>query len=140
MTTNPTFTDLVSALDAAIYGYGVVVGQSRGAQRRKAQEILAGHIRDRDRWSARAGSDVPDAEIAYALPFPVQNQSQARRLAASLEERLIGWFADVASEVSGDQRADAVVSARACAVRAVEWGALSQAFPGENIPAESQNQ
>lgn len=137
MTTNPALTDVIAALDAAIYGYGVVVGQSRGAQQRKAREILAEHIRERDRWSAAAEYDVPDAEIAYALPFPVQNQSQARRLAVALEERLIGWYAELASTVIDGERADAVVAAQSCAIRAVEWGASSQAFPGEDIPTQS---
>jgi hypothetical protein len=137
MTTNPTLIDLIAALDAAVYGYGVVVGQSRGAQRRKAREILVIHTQARDEWAARSESDVPDAEIAYALPFPVQNQPQARRLAIELEERLIGWYADLASTVTGEQRADAVLAAQSCAVRAVEWGAPSRAFPGEDIPAQS---
>lgn len=117
---------VVAGESAAVYAFGVVAGQSRGAQRRRALAALRAHEQWRDRWAA--GSAAP-AAVAYALPVDVTDEASARTLAQAVENGLVGLYADLAAATRDAERGDAVRAAQQCATRAVRWGAAPQAFP-----------
>lgn len=143
MTRSMALANVVAAEDAAIYGYGVVAGQLSGRAAMRARRALREHVQMRDRWAtalAEAGDPVPAPQIAYALPFPVYTAQAARALAAVMDERVVGWYADLAAAGTNEERGEAVSWARACATRAVTWGASPQAFPGEDIETQTENE
>ena len=117
---------VVAGESAAVYAYGVVAGQSRGAQRRRALIALRAHEQWRDRW---AGDTPAPAAVAYDLPVAVTDGASARTLAQAVENGLVGLYADLAAASVDDERVDAVRAAQQCATRAVRWGAAPQAFP-----------
>ena len=134
MTRAQALRQVITAEDAAIYGYGVVVGQLAGKAEARARRALQAHRAWRDRWAAElaaTGETPPAAAPAYQMPFPVDRPAAARSLAAHIDERLVGWYADLAAASIEQDRSLAVDAARECATRAVVWGAPSQAFPGE---------
>lgn len=118
---------------AAVYGYGVVGGRIQQARRAEAQAAYDAHRARRDEL-ARAVRDLggtPDAAAAaYALPFPVPDSAAAVRLAADLEERVAGVYADLVRASTGERRGLAAGALREAAVRSVGWSGGSVAFPG----------
>lgn len=143
MTRSTALTNVVIAENAAIYGYGIVAGQLSGRAARRARRALQEREQLRDRWiAALAANDdpVPTPQVAYAMPFPVYTPRSARSLAAIIDERIVGWYADLAAIGTPDERREAVNQARACATRAVVWGGLPKAFPGENIETQSEDE
>jgi hypothetical protein len=70
------------------------------------------------------------AAAGYALPFPVPDPAAAVRLAAELEDRVAGVYADLVRAAGGGRRALAAEALREAAVRAVRWRGESVAFPG----------
>ena len=123
----------LAAEHAAVYGYGVVGGQIGEARRPEARLAWDAHRARRDAL-ARAVRDLGGEPVAanagYALPFPVEGSAAAVRLAARLEERIAGVYADLVRATSGTRRGDAAGALREASVRAVRWGAGSVAFPG----------
>lgn len=120
----------IAGEDAAVYGYGVVA--ARSANRDRALRSLRAHRAARDlmaAFAAKQGVDVPQAAIAYELPFRVSGPGGAARMAAHLENSLVPLYADLAAAATGEVRAAAVAQAQDCAERAVRWGAAPQAFP-----------
>ncbi|MFG3048030.1 ferritin-like domain-containing protein [Streptomyces sp. NPDC048241] len=123
----------LAAEHAAVYGYGVVggrvgtprQGEARAAYdaHRAARDTLARSVRD-------LGGEPVAASPAYALPFTVADSPAALRLAAELEERLAGVYADLVRATTGHRRTTATVALREAAVRAVRWSGQSPAFPG----------
>jgi hypothetical protein len=143
MSRSTALANVVAAEDAAVYGYGIVAGQLSGRAAGRARRALRAHEQMRDRWAtalAETGEPVPAPQVAYALPFPVYTARAARQLAAVIDERLVGWYADLAAAGTSDERGEAVSWGRACATRAVVWGASPQAFPGENIEAQTNDE
>ncbi|MGV9567775.1 ferritin-like domain-containing protein [Streptomyces sp. NPDC003480] len=127
---------LQAALDAehaAVYGYGVVGGRVQRSRRAEAQAAYDAHRARRDEL-VRAVRDLggtPEAAAAgYALPFPVPDSAAAVRLAAELEERVAGVYADLVRASTGARRRSAAEALREAAVRAVRWSGESVAFPG----------
>jgi hypothetical protein len=118
---------------AAVYGYGVVGGRIQQARRAEAQAAYDAHRARRDEL-ARTVRDLggtPDAAAAaYALPFHVTDSAAAVRLAAELEERVAGVYADLVRASTGERRGLAAGALREAAVRAVRWSGDSVAFPG----------
>jgi hypothetical protein len=125
---NAALTAAVSAEDACIYAYGVIGAQVSGAPQARARRALASHHSWRDRLQSETPDVIPSA-IAYDFPFPVSNPASAKRLAALIENRMVGVYADVAAAADTVLRTEAVTAAMECAARAVTWGAESQAFP-----------
>ncbi|MGW1895000.1 ferritin-like domain-containing protein [Streptomyces sp. NPDC002004] len=123
----------LGAEHAAVYGYGVVGGRVAQGRRDEARAAYDAHRARRDEL-ARAVRDLggePDAAAAaYALPFPVADSAAAARLAAELEDRVAGVYADLVRAGEGDRRRDAAAALRDAAVRAVRWRGGSVAFPG----------
>lgn len=116
--------------EAALYAYGVAGPWLDGADRDLALGGLAAH---RARVLVlRAGA--PDAQESGApggfVAGPVDSPESARALLAEVEARLAAAYADLAAEVSGGERRNAVLSACECSVRSVAWGGVTAAFPG----------
>ncbi|CAL9406612.1 DUF4439 domain-containing protein [Streptomyces sp. enrichment culture] len=123
----------LAAEHAAVYGYGVVggrVGKEHGPQVRAAYDA---HRARRDalvRDVREAGAAPVAAAAGYALPFPVPDAAAALRLAAELENRLAGVYADLVRDSRGGRRRAAAEALREAAVRSARWSGGSVAFPG----------
>jgi hypothetical protein len=123
----------LAAEHAAVYGYGVVGGRIGERGRTEALAAYDGHRARRDalvREVRDLGGDPVAASAAYALPFQVADAAAAARLAAGLEERVAGVYADLVRAATGARRGSAAAALRESAVRAVRWSGKSVAFPG----------
>ena len=118
---------------AAVYGYGVVGGRIGDDRREEAREGYDAHRARRDELhrTVRDLDGSPEsAAAAYALPFPVPDAAAAERLAAELEDRVAGVYADLVRTADDGLRRTAAGALREAAVRAVRWRGSSVAFPG----------
>ncbi|MGW2498235.1 ferritin-like domain-containing protein [Streptomyces pseudogriseolus] len=123
----------LAAEHAAVYGYGVVGGRIGEQRRTEARTAYDAHRARRDalvRDVRDAGGTPVAAAAGYALPFPVPDAAAAVRLAAELEARVAGVYADLVRAGSGDRRRSAAEAMREAAVRSVRWSGESVAFPG----------
>ncbi|MCT7356124.1 ferritin-like domain-containing protein [Streptomyces sp. 15-116A] len=123
----------LAAEHAAVYGYGVVGGRIEKPRRAEARAAYDAHRARRDtlmREVRDAGGTPVAAAAGYALPFPVADGGAAVRLAAELEARVAGVYADLVRDSSGERRRAAAQALREAAVRAVRWSGESVAFPG----------
>ncbi|MEQ8144632.1 ferritin-like domain-containing protein [Streptomyces sp. OP7] len=123
----------LAAEHAAVYGYGVVGGRIGEQRRTEARTAYDAHRARRDtlvRAVRDAGGAPVAAAAAYALPFPVPNAAAAARLAAELENRVAGVYADVVRATTGERRRSAAEAMCEAAVRSVRWSGESVAFPG----------
>ncbi len=134
-----TYTDaaavsaIVRAIEAEqnyVYAVGLAGAFLKGAGRRRAANQLAEH---RARIQANSvlidSSAVPDTPPGFQPPTPITNAASARSALASLNNALVGAYADVASTTEGTDRSEAIARAQASARDAITWGAASQAFP-----------
>lgn len=123
----------LAAEHAAVYGYGVVGGRVARERRTEARTAYDAHRARRD-GLARAVRDTGGTPVAaaagYALPFPVPDAASAVRLAAELESRVAGVYADLVRASTGERRRGAAEAMREAAVRSVRWSGESVAFPG----------
>lgn len=125
--------EALAAEHAAVYGYGVVGGRIGAARRSDARAAYDAHRARRDALTREIrdlGGQPVAADAAYALPFPVPDSPAAVRLAARLEERVAGVYADLVRATTGARRGTAAAALREAAVRAVRWNGESVAFPG----------
>ncbi|MFE7120306.1 ferritin-like domain-containing protein, partial [Streptomyces sp. NPDC057654] len=76
------------------------------------------------------GGTPEPAAAAYTLPFAVPDAQAAVRLAAELEDRVTGVYADLVRAATGGLRRGAADAMREATVRAVRWRGGSVAFPG----------
>lgn len=138
-TTRPSAAELealtaaVQAEQAALYGYGIVGGQVRPARRTLVRQRLTWHAARRDELAAQlsaAGHKVPAGPAAYDLPFAVNSDSSARRLAGHLEQGVAAAWADLVAATTGTARITAAQALSSCASAAWGWGAAPLAFPG----------
>ncbi|MFC8426403.1 ferritin-like domain-containing protein [Streptomyces sp. NPDC057236] len=123
----------LAAEHAAVYGYGVVGGRIGKDRRTEARTAYDAHRARRDalvRTVKDAGSAPVAAAAGYALPFPVPDAAAAVRLAAELEDRVAGVYADLVRASGGERRRGAAEAMREAAVRSVRWSGESVAFPG----------
>ncbi|MFF8971984.1 ferritin-like domain-containing protein [Streptomyces sp. NPDC014995] len=123
----------LAAEHAAVYGYGVVGGRIREGRRAEARAAYDAHRVRRDALAREVrdlGAEPVAASAAYALPFPVPDSAAAVRLAAELEERVAGVYADLVRATGDARRREAAGALREAAVRAVRWRGGSVAFPG----------
>ncbi|MFF2653647.1 ferritin-like domain-containing protein [Streptomyces sp. NPDC058045] len=123
----------LAAEHAAVYGYGVVGGKIGEDRRAEARAAYDGHRAARDalaRASRDLGASPVSAAAGYVLPFAVSDAGGAAGLAAELEDKVAGAYADLVRAASGRRRAEAARSLQAAAVRAVRWRGGSVAFPG----------
>lgn len=132
--------DVLAALGAAlaaehatVYGYGVVGARVAKDRRSEARQAYDAHRARRDtlvRAVRGKGGEPEPARAAYALPFPVADQAAAVRLAAELEDRLAGAYADLVRASGGAERREAAAALREAAVRSARWRGGGVAFPG----------
>ncbi|WP_016909829.1 ferritin-like domain-containing protein [Streptomyces xiaopingdaonensis] len=123
----------LSAEHATVYGYGVVGGRIAGERRKEAREAYDAHRARRDalrRTIRDLGGKPEPAAAAYALPFAVPDGTAAERLAAELEDRLAGVYADLVRASEGARRREAAGALREAAVRSVRWRGTGVPFPG----------
>ncbi|MEU0771641.1 ferritin-like domain-containing protein [Streptomyces albogriseolus] len=123
----------LAAEHAAVYGYGVVGGRIGEQRRTEARTAYDAHRARRDalvRDVKGAGGTPVAAAAGYALPFPVPDAAAAARLAAELEMRVAGVYADLVRSSGGERRRSAAEAMREAAVRSVRWSGESVAFPG----------
>lgn len=116
-----------------MYGYGLLGGRVDGKRGAEARAAYDGHRARRDAL-ARAVRDLGGrpvvSDAAYALPFAVADSPSAVRLAAVLEDRIAGAYADLVRAAEGPRRKEAAGALREAAVRAARWRGGNVAFPG----------
>ncbi|MFI1221844.1 MULTISPECIES: ferritin-like domain-containing protein [unclassified Streptomyces] len=133
---SPELTAVQAALaaeHAAVYGYGVLAGRLEGKPRTEAGAAHAGHRSRRDalaRTVRDLGGRPVASDAAYALPFAVADSPSAVRLAAVLEDRIAGVYADLVRATEGPRRKEAAGALREAAVRSARWRGGNVAFPG----------
>ncbi|GAA2636570.1 ferritin-like domain-containing protein [Streptomyces axinellae] len=118
---------------AAVYGYGVVGGRIAESRKPEVRQAYDAHRARRDalRRTVRSLGGTPaPAAAAYTLPFAVPDSAAAVRLAAELESRLAGVYADLVRATEGARRREAADALREAAVRSVRWKGGGVAFPG----------
>ncbi|MEU0895727.1 ferritin-like domain-containing protein [Streptomyces massasporeus] len=123
----------LAAEHAAVYGYGIVGGRIGDGKRTEARTAYDAHRARRDalvREVKDLGGRPVAASAGYALPFQVPDSAAAVRLAAELEDRVAGVYADLVRAADGGRRTLAAEALREAAVRAVRWRGESVAFPG----------
>jgi hypothetical protein len=123
----------LAAEHAAVYGYGVVGGRIDSSRQVEARGAYDAHRARRDalrREVRDLGGEPEPAAAAYALPFAVPDSAAAVRLAAELEDRLAGVYADLVRAGQGARRREAAAALREAAVRSARWRGGSVAFPG----------
>lgn len=123
---------------ACVYGYGVLgpyaserdQGRVRTAYEthRSRRNVLADQIRAR-------GAEPVASLPAYAVPFPVDDERTARRLAGLMEERLAPLYADlVAAADDPGLRETAAKALLDTAVLSARWTGRTSALPGIEAP------
>lgn len=123
----------LAAEHAAVYGYGVVgarVAEDRAGQAREAYDAHRARRDTLRRYVRELGGKPEPAAAGYALPFAVPDGAAAVRLAAELEDRLAGVYADLVRASTGRRRREAAGALREAAVRSVRWKGSGVAFPG----------
>ena len=139
MTTSdsPFLTALQAALageHAAVWACGRAAGELSGRRRDAARRELDAHRRTRDELRQQVGAigaDPVEAAAAYVEPFAVEGASGGRRLLAHVNSALGATYADLAAATPPAARREAVTRSTAAAVRALDWGAQPEAFPGQ---------
>lgn len=113
----------LQAEHAAIFAYGVIGAHLDSATVQLARLAEGAHRTRRDRLQQLLRSrsaDVPAAESAYALPFPVTDRITALRLAVGTEQACAAaWWAAL-GETDGDDRRLALAALTDCAVRTTQ--------------------
>jgi hypothetical protein len=135
VTTVEALQAALAAENATIYGYGVAGARLKDADQTYAITALTTHLHQRDRLIALvlAAHATPVAALpAYRMPFGVRNQTEARQLAAHLEQGIAGtcWDLVAASAPASPTRSLAVTWLGDAALRTAYWGA-TQALPGQ---------
>ena len=132
MTPAEAWAAVVEGEAAAVYAYSVAGAHLPEPGRTRALAGLDAHRANRDRAIAAvvaAGGTAPGGAIAYELPPDASTPAGARALMAEVDNRLVAGYADAVAATTGDERRAAVRTAVDYAVRAVAWGAQTQAFP-----------
>lgn len=119
---------VVAAEDACLYAYGAAGARLSGPDRRRAERGRAAHLSARAA-AATIASSTSEPAPAYDLGGPVDSPAQARALLARVEMSLSAVYAEAAGASEGSERRSAARAAAECAMRAVDWGAVPQAFP-----------
>ncbi|MBV8929938.1 MAG: ferritin-like domain-containing protein [Mycobacteriaceae bacterium] len=125
--------DAIIAEHATIYGYGFVSAHSTEALNRLVSDCLSDHRELREAaiatLSARSVTP-PVAALGYQLPMPVNNPTDAARLAVQMEDDdTVAWRAVLEQAQSAQDRDFAVKALTQCAVRAARWRQVLQAWP-----------
>ena len=115
----------------AVWTYGLV-GARFTALTAQARDAWSEHRRTRDDLVARiasAGGRAPGAQAAYGVKRPKDEQA-ARSLAVDVEERISAACVVLVGVGDDAGRRLGLTELRAAALRAVDWGAEPDGFPG----------
>ncbi|HTY73440.1 MAG TPA: ferritin-like domain-containing protein [Actinomycetes bacterium] len=134
MTLLQALQEVLAGEHAAVYAYGLVGAQLGGTREEPAaRQAYALHQNRRDRVAELvvAAGGTPVGPLAgYDVGGPVTTPAEARALAATVEARLAGPYADLVTVATGEVRAAASGWLVDAAVRSVRWGGTPVAFPG----------
>lgn len=136
--------DALTAVHAAIYGYGIVSAHSTPDANDLVSQGLTQHRSQREALITMLGARSvapPLAAAGYQLPMPVDDPTAAANLAVQMEnDTAVAWRAvlEQAKPNAGadNDRAYAVSALTQCAVLAARWKQvlkawpITQAFPG----------
>jgi uncharacterized protein DUF4439 len=125
---------------SVIYGYGIVSAHCDPDQNSLVSYSLNQHRQRRDQVIAMlSGRSVkaPVAAAGYQLPMPVNNPTDANRLAARMEKDTeVAWRAVLEQAQTSEDRTFAVTALTQSAVLAARWNQvlginpITTAFPG----------
>ncbi|MCA1782802.1 MAG: DUF4439 domain-containing protein [Dermatophilaceae bacterium] len=128
----------VEVTHEAVYGFEIVAAQSRDETRESAIAALTDLRRLRRAQTRRAGGDAPTPVFGYPLPFPVDSDESALRLAAHVLSGLTDGYGGLLTTVTGaaqiDTAPDVVGWLGAAAAHGATWGVPLRAFPGTHSP------
>jgi hypothetical protein len=125
--------DAIAAEHATIYGYGFVSAHCGPDDNDLVADSLAEHRERRDAaiamLSARSVA-APIAAVGYQLPMPVNDASDAAKLAVRMEaDDATAWRAVIEQAQSSSDRAFGITALNQCAVRAARWRQVLQMWP-----------
>ena len=124
----------LTAEHAAIYGYGVAGAYLTGStQTAAAMNDWVAHQVARDHLETvlrSLGAQPAAAAVAYRLPAPVRNASEAVALAVVLEERIATAYLGLVALSNDSIRDYGALQVQASALRAAAWRGGTVAFPG----------
>jgi uncharacterized membrane protein YraQ (UPF0718 family) len=123
----------LTAEHAAIYGYGIVGAYLAGSMQATATNDWVAHQVARDRLEAvlrSLGAQPTAAAVAYQLPVPVRNASEAVALAVVLEDRIATAYLGLVALSNVSIRDFGAMQVQASAMRAAAWRGGTVAFPG----------
>jgi hypothetical protein len=129
---------VLAAEHAAIYGYGVAGAHLTGSMQATASADWVAHQVVRDRLEAMLrslGAQPAAAAVAYQLPVPVHNPSQAATLAVVLEDRMATAYLGLVALNATSIRDFGALQLQASALRAAAWRGSTVAFPGMTAAA-----
>ncbi len=140
---HPGEAALCNALDTehgVIYGYGMVSAHSDPDINDLVSAALKQHRQRRDEVISMLASrsvSAPVAAAGYQLPMPVNNATDAARLAVRMEnDAAVAWRAVIEHAQSGNDREFGVTALTQSAVLAARWNKvlgvrpITTAFPG----------
>jgi Domain of unknown function (DUF4439) len=140
---SPADSALCAALTtehAVIYGYGIVSAHCEPDANSLVSFSLNQHRQRRDQVIAMLGGrsvNAPVAAAGYQLPMPVNNPTDANRLAVRMEKDTeVAWRAVIEQAQTPEDRRFGVTALTQSAVLAARWnqvlGAnpITTAFPG----------
>jgi hypothetical protein len=127
---------------AVIYGYGIVSAYCQADVNSLVSYSLNQHRQRRDQVIAMLGGrsvNAPVAAAGYQLPMPVNNPTDANRLAVRMEKDTeVAWRAVIEQAQTPEDRKFGVTALTQSAVLAARWnqvlGAnpITTAFPGRD--------
>ena len=124
---------VLAGTDAAVYAYGLCAARLSGREKVRALDAMGAHRAARDalvtRLAALQATPSP-AAAADDPPFPISDAGSARRLAALVEDRLAGEWAQLGGQLTDKDRAWAGAAAVACSVRQVSWSGIAPVWNG----------
>jgi hypothetical protein len=125
---------------AVIYGYGIVSAHSPPDVNKLVAYAMSQHRERRDRAIVMLASrpvSAPVAAAGYQLPMPVDNATDAARLAARMEkDSEVAWRAVIEQAQTPQDRSFGVTALTQSAVLATRWNQvlsiwpITTAFPG----------
>lgn len=126
----------VEVTHPAVYGFEIVAAQT-GETRDDAIATLTSLRGLRREQNARAGGTAPDPAFGYPLPFPVDSEESALRLATHVLAGLTDGYGGLLTTVTGSAQEDTAMDVvgwlGAAAALAAGWGAPLEAFPGTQV-------
>jgi hypothetical protein len=139
VTANDALNAALAAEYAAVFGYGVLGPHLNSGDVGAARDAEEAHRDRRDALLVKltaAKAAPPEADAAYALPFPVTDRASALKLAAALEDGAARAWHGAIGATAGDDRGMSVSALIDCATRGTHWRLVSgvkpaaQTFPG----------